>query len=123
MAAPNLIGASTALGKSSGTLITSNTATTVLNNPASSGKCLKVNTLNISNFQSNTVSVTVFLYNQANVGGTGFHIVGNTAVPGLSTFSVIDKTGSYYLEENTSIGVTSNTANTLTVTCSYEEIS
>lgn len=123
MAAPNLIGASTALGKSSGTSLTTTNATTILNNPANSGKCLKLSTLNVANYGGTTANVTVSLYTQANVGGTQLHIVGNASVPAGSTFSVIDRSGQYYLEENTSIGAIAATANTLTVTCSYEEIS
>ena len=122
MAAPNLIGASTAFGKSTGTGLTTTNATTILNNPASSGKCLKINTLNVANYGGATANVTVSLYTQANVGGTQLHIVGNASVPSGSTFSVIDRSGQYYLEENTSVGAIASAANTLTVTCSYEEI-
>ena len=41
MAAPNLIGATTINGKTTGANLTSTSATTVLNNPASSGKMFK----------------------------------------------------------------------------------
>jgi hypothetical protein len=44
-------------------------------------------------------------------------------VPPNSTLNVIDKTSQYYLEENSSLGATAGTANTLCVTCSYEDIS
>jgi len=123
MAAPNLIGASTALGKSSGTVLTTTNTTTILNNPASSGKCLKINTFNVANYGASTTTVTVSLYTQANAGGIQLHIVGNASVPAGSTFCVIDRSGQYYLEENTSVGAIAANANVLTVTCSYEEIS
>ena len=123
MAAPNIIGATTINGKTLGTSLTTTTATTVLNNAASSGKCLKVNTLNVSNYGSSAVNVTVGYYNAANVGGTMFQIVGNVSVPGNSTLNVIDKTSQYYLEENSSLGATASASNTLCVTCSYEDIS
>jgi len=123
MAAPNLIGATTITGKSAGANLTTTNATTVLNNPASSGKCLKVNTLNIANYGSNNANVTVSWYNTANVGGTGFPIAGNLTVPTGSTVTIIQKNTQYYLEENTSLGATAGTANTLIVTCSYEDIS
>ena len=123
MAAPNIIGATTINGKTTGANLTTTSATTVLNNASSSGKCLKVNVLNVSNYGANTATITVGYYNAANVGGTLFQIVGSVSVPSYGTLNVIDKTSQYYLEENSSLGATAGTANTLCVTCSYEDIS
>jgi hypothetical protein len=123
MAAPNIIGATTINGKTTGANLTTTGATTVLNNASSSGKCLKVNVLNVSNYGASAATITVGYYNAANVGGTLFQIVGNVSVPSYSTLNVIDKTSQYYLEENSSLGATAGTANTLCVTCSYEDIS
>jgi hypothetical protein len=123
MAAPNIIGATTINGKTTGANLTTTAATTVLNNASGSGKCLKVNVLNVANYGSSTANVTIGYYNAANVGGTLFQLVGNVNVPGNSTLNVIDKTSQYYLEENSSLGATAGTANTLCVTCSYEDIS
>jgi hypothetical protein len=123
MAAPNIIGATTINGKTTGANLTTTAATTVLNNPSGSGKCLKVNVLNVSNYGASTATITVGYYNAANVGGTLFQIVGGVSVPSYSTLNVIDKTSQYYLEENSSLGATAGTANTLCVTCSYEDIS
>lgn len=123
MAAPNIISATTITGKTTGANLTTTTATTVLNNPASSGKCLKVNTLNVANYGAVAVSVTIAWNNGADITGTSFAIVGNVSVPAGATLNVIDKTSQYYLEENNSLGATAGTANTLIVTCSYEDIS
>lgn len=123
MAAPNLIGATTITGKTTGANLTSTSATTVLNNANSSGKCLKVNTLNVANYGANAALITISWNNAANISGTNFAIVGNVSVPPGSTLNVIDKTSQYYLEENNSLGATAGTANTLIVTCSYEDIS
>lgn len=123
MAAPNLIGATTIVGKTAGANLTTTGAITVLNNPSSSNKCLKVNTLNVANYGANNANVTVAWYNAANVGGTAYAIAGNLTVPPGSTVTVIQKNTQYYLEENTSLGATAGTANTLIVTCSYEDIS
>ena len=123
MAAPNIISATTINGKTTGANLTSTSATTVLNNSSGSGKCLKVNTLNVANYGASAAGITVGYYNAANVGGTLFQLVGNVTVPGYSTLNVIDKTSQYYLEENSSLGATASTANTLCVTCSYEDIS
>jgi hypothetical protein len=123
MAAPNLIGATTINGKTTGANLTSTSATTVLNNASGSGKCLKVNTLNVSNYTESAATITIGWYNAANVGGTQFAIAGNMAVPANATLNIIDKSSQYYLEENTSLGATAGTANALIVTCSYEDIS
>lgn len=123
MAAPNLIGATTINGKTIGVSLTTTSATSVLNNAANSGKCLKVNTLNVANPGTSVASVTVAWYNAAGLGGTAFAIAGNVTVPPGGTVTFIQKNTQYYLEENTSLGATAGTANTLVVTCSYEDIS
>ena len=123
MAAPNLIGATTINGKTAGVSLATTAATTVLNNAVGSGKCLKVNTLNVANYGNLTAAVTVSWYNAASVGGTAFAIASNVTVPSGGTVTVIQKNTQYYLEENTSLGATAGAANTLIVTCSYEEIS
>lgn len=123
MAAPNLIGATTINGKTTGANLTSTSATTVLNNPASSGKCLKVNTLNVANYGNAVANISVAFNTGANLGGTNFAIAGNLSVPAGSTMNIIDKSSQYYLEENTSFGATASTSNTFIVTVSYEDIS
>jgi hypothetical protein len=123
MAAPNMIGATTINGKTTGVSLTTTNATTVLNNAGDSGKCLKINTLNVANSGNLAALISVVWNNAANLAGTSFSIVGNVTVPAGSTLNVIDKTSQYYLEENTSLGATAGAANTLTVTCSFEDIS
>ena len=123
MAAPNIIGATTIVGKTTGTSLTTTSATSVLSNAASSGKCLKVNTLNVANYSATAATITIGYYSAASIGGTLYQIVGNVSVPGNSTLNVIDKTSQYYLEENSSLGATAGTANALSVTCSYEDVS
>ena len=123
MAAPNLISATTINGKTTAANLTSTSATTVLNNAASSGKCLKVNTLLAANYGSSAANISINFNNAANLTGTSFALVGTVSVPAYSTLNVIDKTSQIYLEENTSLGATAVTANTLIVTCSYEDIS
>lgn len=123
MAAPNIINATTITGKTSGVSLTTTSATSVLSNAASSGKCLKVNTLNVANTTASAVTVSVSYNTAAAIGGTNFQIVGGVSVPANSTLSVIDKTTQYYLEENSSISATANIANALVVTVSYEDIS
>ena len=123
MAAPNLIGATTIIGKSAGANLTSNTAVNILSNAANSNKLFKINTLNVANYGPNTAAISVLFNTAANLAGTNLFIVGSVTVPGNSTLNIIAKTSQYYLEENQSLGATAGTANTLIVTCSYEDIS
>ena len=123
MAAPNLINASTINGKTTGANLTTTSATSILNNARGSGKCLKINTLNVSNYGAAAANITVAWYSAASLGGTAYAISGAVTVPSYSTLTVIDKTTQYYLEENQSLGATAGAANTLIVTCSYEDIS
>jgi len=123
MAAPNLIGATTINGKTIGVNLTSTSVTTILDNLSNSGKCLKVNTLNVANYGETAAFITIAWNNNEISTSTGFAIIGNVSVPAGSTLNVIDKSSQYYLEENTSLGATAGTADTLVVTCSYEDIS
>ena len=123
MAAPNLIGATTITGKTSGTSLTTTSATSVLSNAASSNKCLKVNTLNVSNTTGSAASITIAYNNAAAIAGTNFAIAGSMVVPANATLNIIDKSSQYYLEENSSIAATASAANALVVTISYEDIS
>jgi hypothetical protein len=105
-------------------LILANTTTQiVLNNPSGSGKTFKVNTLNLANFGTITVASTLSFYTQASLAGTALGITANTSIPGGVTLNIIDKSSQYYLEENTSLGVSAASGNTISVTCSYEDIS
>jgi len=119
MAAPNLINATTINGKLVGANLTTTSSTMVLNNASGSGKCLKINTLNVSNFGNATAVIAI----TANLAGTVYTIAGNISVPSNSILNIMDKTSQYYLEENHSISAAAGTANVLVVTCSYEDIS
>lgn len=123
MAAPNIIGATTVLGKTVGTALSTTSATSILNNAASSGKCLKINTILASNYTSSPVSLTVSFYSAASLGGTAYTIVGNISVPAYSTITVVDKGTQIYLEENQSLGATAASGNCFNVVVSYEDIS
>lgn len=123
MAAPNLIGATTIIGKTTGANLTTTSATTILSNASSSGKVLKINTLNASNWTTSSANVSVVWNNAASLGGTSYNITSNLVIPAGATLTVIDKSTQYYLEENQSIGAIAATANTINVTVSYEDIS
>ena len=123
MAAPNIISATTINGKTTGVSLTTTSATSVLSNAASSGRCFKINVLNVANTTSSSVNITISWYSAAALGGTAYAIASVLAVPGNATLNIIDKTSQYYLEENQSIGAVAGTGSALIVTCSYEDIS
>ena len=72
---------------------------------------------------ANAVSVTVNLYSAAALTGTGIYLVNQISVPGNSSLIITDKSTSFYLEEDKSIGIKSSVSNGLTVVTSWEEIS
>jgi len=124
MAAPNIVNVATITGKTAVTDLTTTNATLVVENPASSNKVFKINSLIVSNVDGvNPANITVSLYSEDNIGGTATQIVNTVAVPADATVVVIDKNSSIYLEEDKSIGATASAANDLKVVCSYEEIS
>jgi hypothetical protein len=122
MSSPNLLTANTILGKTTGVSL-STSSTTILNNPASSLKTFKVNTINLANPTGTTQTAVVQYYTQASLSGSSYHIAANISVPPTSTLTLIDKGTQYYLEENTSIGGWASALNSIIVTVSYEDIS
>jgi hypothetical protein len=124
MAAPNVVNVATITGKTAVTSLTTTNATLVVENPASSNKVFKINSLIVSNVDgSSAADITIGLYSEDNIGGTATEIVSTVSVPADASLVVISKDTSIYLEEDKSIGATASAANDLKVVCSYEEIS
>jgi hypothetical protein len=131
MAAPNIVNVTTIYGKTTYLTPSGTSAVVLLPNAASSGKVLKINQIVASNVNgSSAVDTTVSLYTNGAVaqgsapsGGTAYPIVSTVSVPADASLIVTDKTTAIYLEEGTSISVTSGTASGITYSISYEEIS
>lgn len=125
MAAPNIVNVSLINANSNTMLLSTTSEVGLLSNPASSGKAYKVNNIVVANREpnANAVSVTVNLYSAAALTGTGIYLVNQISVPGNSSLIITDKSTSFYLEENKSIGIKSSVSNGLTVVTSWEEIS
>jgi hypothetical protein len=127
MANPNIVNVTTIYGNTSTNLISSTSdpfATALVNNAASSGKVYKINSIVVANVDgtSNT-DITIKIFSQDDLGGTGTAIASTITVPADASLIVTDKTTSFYLLEDKSIGATASAANDLVVTCSWEEIS
>lgn len=71
---------------------------------------------------SAAADITIKLFSQDDLGGTGTQIASTIAVPADATLVVTDKSTSFYLLEDKSIGATASAANDLVVTCSWEEM-
>ena len=126
MANPNIVNVTTILGNTSTNLISSTAdpfATPLVNNAASSGKVYKINSIVVANVDGTSAAdITIKIFSQDDLGGTGTAIVSTISVPADASLIVTDKTTSFYLLEDKSIGATAGTASDLVVTCSWEEI-
>lgn len=127
MANPNIVNVTTIYGNTSTNLISSTAdpfATALINNAASSGKVYKVNSIVVANVDgTSNADITIKIFSQDDLGGTGTAIASTITVPADASLIVTDKTTSFYLLEDKSIGATASAANDLVVTCSWEEIS
>lgn len=124
MANPNIVNVTDIRGKTVVADLTTTNSTLVVENVAASGKVFKINSLIVSNVDgSNSADITINLFSEDNIGGTGTQIVSTVSVPADASLVVIDKSTSIYLEEDRSIGATASAASDLKVVCSYEEIS
>ena len=126
MANPNIVNVTTILGNTSTTLISSAAdpfATALVNNAAASGKVYKINSIVVANVDGTSAAdITIKIFSQDDLGGTGTAIASTISVPADATLIVTDKTTSFYLLEDKSIGATASAANDLVVTISWEEI-
>ena len=128
MAAPNIASLTTITGKTTYLTPGGTTALVLLPNAASSNNVLKINQIVVANVDgTNAVDATVSIYTNGAVaqgsapsGGTAFPIASTVSVPADASLIVVDKTTGLYLEEGTSISVTSGTASKLTFSVSYE---
>jgi hypothetical protein len=131
MANPNIVNVTTIYGNTTYLTPSATTAVVLLPNAASSGKVYKINQIVATNVNgSAAVNTTVSLYSNGAVaqgsapsGGTAYPIASTISVPANAALIVTDKTTAIYLQEGTSISVTSGTASGITYSISYEDIS
>jgi hypothetical protein len=124
MANPNIVNVTDIRGRTVVVDLTTTNSTLVVENVAASGKVFKINSLIVSNVDgTNAADITINLFSEDNIGGTGTQIVSTVTVPADASLVVITKDTAIYLEEDRSIGATASAANDLKVICSFEEIS
>lgn len=124
MAAPNIVNVSTITGKTA-YLTPSNTSyNTMVQNFSGSNKVFKINSIIATNINtSSAYAATVSLNNSGGGGGTNYPIASAISVPINASLIIVDKSTSFYLEEDRAINVLSSSANQLVFVISYEEIS
>lgn len=117
MAAPNIVGVTTIIGRTT-VQIASTSPASIVSNPANSNKVFKVNSLYVGNVNgSSAINLTVDLFR----GSVAYRLASTISVPANSTLDVLTKP--IYLEEGDSIRITASSANQLECVCSFEEIS
>ena len=131
MANPNIVNVTSIYGTTTYYTPSGTSAVVLLANAASSGKVYKINQIVASNVNgSSAVNCTVAIYSNGAVaqgsapsGGTAYPVVSTVSVPANASLIAVDKTTAIYLQEGTSITVTSGTASGITYSISYEDIS
>jgi len=119
MAAPNVVGVTSILGKTSVQSV-GTSATAIVTNTAASGKVFKVNNIIVSNIDGvDAADITVDLFRSS----VAYRIASTIAVPADATLVVLSKETAIYLEEGDSIRLTGSATGDLQAVCSYEEIS
>ena len=131
MANTNITAVTAIYGKT--TYLTPQVATPVvlLANAAGSANTCKINQIVASNIHStNAINASLWIYtngaqaqNSAPTSGVSHAVANSIAVPVNASLILVDKTTAIYLEEGTSIVVSTGTANGITYSLSYELIS
>jgi hypothetical protein len=130
MANPNIVAVTTIYGTTTYYTPTGTSAVVLLANTASSGKVYKINQIVAANVTGTAANASVSIYTNggqvqgaAPSGGTAYPVTSAISVPGQASLICVDKTTAIYLQEGTSISITSGTASSLTFSISYEDIS
>lgn len=121
MANPNIVGITSMYGKSISVGLASTTLVGILTNSNSSNRVFKINTVRATNVDGvNSVDVSVAF---GTVGaGTSQYIARTITIPPDSALLVVDKTSTFYLEENQHILAQASAANDVDMFVSYEDI-
>ena len=87
------------------------------------GTVNRVTSIVVANVTATAATCTVAVSNNPTFGsGTAYSIAYQISVPAGASLIVTDKTSSFYVTENQSVGVTSGTASALVYTATFEAI-
>lgn len=133
MANPNIVNVTSIYGNTAYVIpsTTAATATWTYNGTtALTGLTPAANTVNrvtqitITNVTASAATATVAVANNATYGsGTPYYIAYQISVPANASLTVIDKTTSFYVTENQSVGVISGTGSALVYVATFEAVS
>ena len=123
MANPNAVNTTEVYGNNA-LVVPLTSATVVANNPASSGKLLKINTVMASNVSTTGTSlITLNVYSADDLGGTAYSISKNIVIPDNASVVLIDSDSSLYLKEDESLGAIASGNTDVNLIASWDEIS
>ena len=133
MANPNIVNVTSIYGNTAYVLPSTTGATTswTYNGSTSltgltpaSGTVNRITSIVVSNTTASAANATVQVANNATFGsGTAYSLAYQISVPANASLIVTDKTTSFYITENQSVGVTSGTGSALTYVATFEAIS
>ena len=132
MANPNIVNVTSIYGNTAYVLpsTTAATATWTHNGTTAltgltpaAGTVNKIDSIVVSNTTGSAAAASVAVSNNATyASGTAYYIAYQISVPANASLIVTDKTTSFYVTENQSVGVISGTASALTYVASFEVI-
>jgi hypothetical protein len=132
MANPNIVNVTSIYGNTAYVAPSTTSATTSWTHNGTTsltGLTPAVNTVNrvtsivVSNVTGSAALASVAVANNATYGsGTPFYVAYQITVPANSTLIITDKTTSFYVTENQSVGVITGTSNALNFVATFEAI-
>ena len=123
MANPNIVNITSMYGTTTYLAPANTTANSLVSNAASSGTVIKIDSIFCTNVTASTASVTVSVNSAAAGAGTSYRLAYQIPVPANASLQVIDKNNFVYLNENSSLVVTSGTSSAIEYVVTYETIS
>ena len=122
MAAPNIVNVATITGITTGIALNTTTTTSLVMNPASSGKVFKINSIIVANVDgSSAADTSIEFYDSSASAAT--RIASAVSVPAKTTLVVVDKNAAIYLEEGCQLRGGASANSDLEAIITYEEIS
>lgn len=119
MANPNILNATSILGKTIGASLGTTLTTDILT--CSSDKLIKINSIIVSNIDgTNNADATVYFYD--NSATTRYALASAVTVPAKSTLVLVGRDSPIYLEESDQIEGGASAASDLEIIISYEEL-
>ena len=117
MSAPNILSLTTIAGKTAVAAVTTSAAD-LIDNPSSSGRCLKVVSLFALNITGGAASVTL----RVNRASTNYHLAKDLPLPPGAPLVVISRDAPIYLEEGDKVTILAGANSTVEAVASFEEL-